>query len=59
LTLIFDIVNTKRIRSNIPVGKVKYRKSKGTSTKLENPTSPKACFFAKSKRVVNPVMPKF
>ena len=55
----FDLVKIKRIMSNIPIGKVKYRKLKGTSNKLLKPKSPIAWFLAKSKRVVIPVIPNF
>ena len=45
--------------SNIPIGKVKYRKLKGKSIKLLKPTSPTACFLAKSNRVEIPMIPNF
>ena len=58
MSLIFDLVKTKSIRVNTPIGKVKYRKFKGTNTILLKATSPTACFLANSKSVVNPKIPK-
>tara|TARA_Y100001968_G_C19127968_1_gene605235 strand:+ start:399 stop:584 length:186 start_codon:yes stop_codon:yes gene_type:complete len=57
--LVDDLVKTKRIRNNIPIGKVKYRKFKGRSINLLKPISPTACFLAKSKRAVIPIIPNF
>tara|TARA_B100000945_G_scaffold99855_1_gene78343 strand:- start:354 stop:629 length:276 start_codon:yes stop_codon:yes gene_type:complete len=59
LILLFDLVKTKRIRIKIPIGKVKYKKFKGRRSKFLNPTSPTACFLAKSKRDVIPIIPNF
>tara|TARA_B100000579_G_scaffold280445_1_gene232171 strand:- start:326 stop:496 length:171 start_codon:yes stop_codon:yes gene_type:complete len=54
-----DLVKTRRINTNIPIGKVKYKKLNGISIKLLKSNSPTACFFAKSKRAVIPVIPNF
>tara|TARA_B100000214_G_scaffold119110_1_gene84089 strand:+ start:1225 stop:1383 length:159 start_codon:yes stop_codon:yes gene_type:complete len=50
-------VKAKSIRNNIPTGKVKYRKLIGRRSKLLKLKSPIACFLAKSKRLVIPIIP--